>query len=190
MALATRVAVMARGRFLQIATPEEIYHRPAMAEVARFIGRSAVLSGRLRIEQNGVLADLGGACVPVAPAAPRERVAEIVVRPNDIVLGDGPLSGRIAQVFYRGGVWEGRVEVAGFSEPLPVASERRIADGERCASASSRLGAAGLRPQIRHGTTPGGSRRPARSRTAISTTVAATVSVAIAAARLVWPPSS
>ena len=42
----------------------------------------------------------------------------------------------------------------------------------------------------RHGDTPGGARRPSASRAAISATVASTVIVAMAAARLLEPPSS
>lgn len=39
LTLSDRVAVMSRGRILQMATPEEIYQRPASIEVADFIGQ-------------------------------------------------------------------------------------------------------------------------------------------------------
>lgn len=42
-AIADRVALLRAGRLLQIGTPEELYHRPASLEVARFIGSGAVL---------------------------------------------------------------------------------------------------------------------------------------------------
>ena len=42
--MSDRIAVMQSGRVQQIGTPQEIYHRPATAFVARFIGRSNVLS--------------------------------------------------------------------------------------------------------------------------------------------------
>ncbi|MGP4109290.1 ABC transporter ATP-binding protein [Streptomyces sp. 4N509B] len=43
MAMSDRIAVMEAGRVHQVDTPREIYHRPATAFVARFIGRSNVL---------------------------------------------------------------------------------------------------------------------------------------------------
>ncbi|WP_372890859.1 ABC transporter ATP-binding protein, partial [Rhodosalinus sp.] len=47
MALADRIAVMWEGRFLQVAPPQEIHDRPATEDVARFIGRAAVLDATL-----------------------------------------------------------------------------------------------------------------------------------------------
>lgn len=38
MSMSDRVAVMSRGRILQLATPQEIYDRPAHREVANFVG--------------------------------------------------------------------------------------------------------------------------------------------------------
>jgi iron(III) transport system ATP-binding protein len=43
MAMSDRIAVLEAGRVHQVDTPREIYHRPATAFVARFIGRSNVL---------------------------------------------------------------------------------------------------------------------------------------------------
>jgi iron(III) transport system ATP-binding protein len=44
MAMSDRIAVMRSGRVQQVGTPREVYHQPANAFVARFIGRSNVLS--------------------------------------------------------------------------------------------------------------------------------------------------
>jgi iron(III) transport system ATP-binding protein len=43
MALADRIAVMDRGRILQVATPSELYREPADSTVARFIGDGMVV---------------------------------------------------------------------------------------------------------------------------------------------------
>ena len=128
MALASRVAVMARGQFQQVAAPQELYERPATKEVARFIGRAAVLSGIL--DDAGEVT-LGGLQVPVRGHDRRApgRVA-LVVRPGDISLGNGPLRGRLERVAYRGGVWEGMAHVDGLAEPLPVASDRPLSPEE------------------------------------------------------------
>ncbi|PZX17100.1 iron(III) transport system ATP-binding protein [Palleronia aestuarii] len=127
MALATRVAVMARGAFQQVAAPQELYERPETEEVARFIGRAAILDARVE----GGAARIGGATVPVtARGALPDGPARLVIRPGDVRLGDGPLSGRLSHVFYRGGVWEAFAESDAFAEPVPVASATRLVPGE------------------------------------------------------------
>lgn len=125
MALADRIAVMWEGRFLQIGPPQEIHDRPACAEVARFIGRAAVLDARCG---NGE-ADLGPVRVPLT--APADGACQVVIRPGDVVLGQGDLSATLRSALYRGGVWEGLAEVDGLAEPLPVSSDHPLRTGER-----------------------------------------------------------
>lgn len=128
MALATRVAVMARGRFQQVATPRDLHDRPATAEVARFIGRAAVLPALLG---EGQRASLAGQEVPVrSKGGTAPGTITLVIRPGDVRLGEGPLCGRLERVFYRGGVWEGMARVEGLSEPLPVTSPCPLVQGE------------------------------------------------------------
>ena len=45
LSLADQVAVMRAGRFLQVASPSEIYLRPASPDVARFLGHATLLPG-------------------------------------------------------------------------------------------------------------------------------------------------
>ncbi|WP_049562634.1 ABC transporter ATP-binding protein [Nonomuraea sp. SBT364] len=45
LALSDRIAVMSKGDMVQIGAPEEIYERPATAEVAAFVGRCNFLTG-------------------------------------------------------------------------------------------------------------------------------------------------
>jgi ABC-type Fe3+/spermidine/putrescine transport system ATPase subunit len=45
MAVADRIAVMEKGRVIQIGTPDEIYRNPVSAFVASFMGRSNILPG-------------------------------------------------------------------------------------------------------------------------------------------------
>src|SRR5579859_7483319 len=47
LAVADRIAVMQRGRVLQIGTPEEIYRRPASRDVASFIGETNLFAAKL-----------------------------------------------------------------------------------------------------------------------------------------------
>ncbi|WP_375263177.1 ABC transporter ATP-binding protein [Palleronia sp.] len=130
MALATRVAVMARGRFQQVATSQEIHDRPATEEVARFIGRAAILSARIATDGAAMI---GGQAVPVARANTSQREGSVVVRPGDIRLGSGPFTARLDRVFYRGGAWEGLAVVQNLAEPLPVSSPRPLTSGAEVA---------------------------------------------------------
>ncbi len=53
MSISDRIAVMNKGRLMQVGTPHEIYYKPRNIFVASFIGRSTVLQGRvLRIEED------------------------------------------------------------------------------------------------------------------------------------------
>jgi spermidine/putrescine ABC transporter ATP-binding subunit len=48
MTLSSRIALLRHGRLEQIATPREIYHRPATAYVAEFIGQSNLIRAEVR----------------------------------------------------------------------------------------------------------------------------------------------
>ncbi len=65
MAMADRIAVMQDGEILQLASPEDIYHRPVTPEVARFVGAGVVLPAEELSAGNGEFAtvNVGGAAV-------------------------------------------------------------------------------------------------------------------------------
>ena len=84
LSIADRVAVMDRGRLLQVATPAAIYREPANAFVARFIGAAAALPGVA--EAGGVRT--GGLLLP-AEAAGRHGAGtqvELFLRPEHVRL--------------------------------------------------------------------------------------------------------
>lgn len=60
MSMSDRIAVLNAGRFEQIGTPDEIYHRPASAFVARFIGQPPMNIIDAEIEGEGGEALLAG----------------------------------------------------------------------------------------------------------------------------------
>lgn len=53
MTLATRIAVMDDGEFLQIGTPAEIYETPANKKIASFIGSANIIDGTVTAIDNG-----------------------------------------------------------------------------------------------------------------------------------------
>ena len=55
--MSDRIAVFNRGRVQQLATPDELYDRPATAFVATFIGESNAIAGRVTASHDGVGGD-------------------------------------------------------------------------------------------------------------------------------------
>jgi iron(III) transport system ATP-binding protein len=91
LALADRIAVMERGRVLQIGTPDEIYRNPATRFVAAFIGRSNILPGRAE----GMAAETAFGRLPLSRAA--NGSVSLAVRPEQIMIEADP-QGRAAVV--------------------------------------------------------------------------------------------
>ncbi len=116
MALADRVALLSGGRFRQVGTPAELYDRPQSLFVARFMGETNCLPGRIesieddaaevRLEQGGLVEALlpetatpatGTACVV---AVRPERVAMVAAAAGE--MGGHALAGRIGTVVEMG----------------------------------------------------------------------------------------
>jgi ABC-type Fe3+/spermidine/putrescine transport system ATPase subunit len=85
-AIADRVVLLARGRVLQIATPEALYRAPSSRAVATFIGHAALLDA----ERDGNVARVRigdvTCAVPLADPDAAPRTGAIVVRPEDVAL--------------------------------------------------------------------------------------------------------
>lgn len=121
LSMADRVAIVDGGRVLQAGTPRTLYERPASAQVARFIGHSTLLRGR--VLANGVVdvrfatlsADTG-ACRPGAEI-------EVLIRPEH-VQADPPayvanrIVGGVGEVRYFGATHRYDFLPAGSSDPL------------------------------------------------------------------------
>ncbi|MFT4268519.1 MAG: ABC transporter ATP-binding protein [Xenophilus sp.] len=142
MVMSDRVAVMLGGRLQQFDVPEAIYLRPRNVEVARFIGRSNLIDGRV------------AALLPAAGARPLHRVdtpigpldaafdealapgraVHVAVRPEAIHFrADGPHAGRVARCYFLGGTVEHVVEGDG-GQTLLVQTPpgQRLAEGQPC----------------------------------------------------------
>jgi putrescine transport system ATP-binding protein len=76
MTVAGRIAVMDRGRLIQVATPQEIYERPTSRWVADFIGDVNLIEGRV--------VEVGASGTVVASSAGRVRA----LSPADAKAGD------------------------------------------------------------------------------------------------------
>jgi iron(III) transport system ATP-binding protein len=90
MAISDRIAVMDRGEIVQIGSAEALYHSPDSEFVARFIGRTNLLSGRVAgISDGAVELELGGSTVRVACDGGKVSAGQtvrLVVRPERIAI--------------------------------------------------------------------------------------------------------
>ncbi len=86
--LSDRVAVLARGRLLQLGTPEEVFNRPATEEVAVFVGVETILPGRIAFCEEGLaMVQLaGGATIAVASELPAGQSVLVSLRPEDVTI--------------------------------------------------------------------------------------------------------
>jgi len=107
MTLGHRIAVLADGRLQQVATPTDLYERPANLFVAGFIGTPPMnlLPARADRDEHGMRLHLGGQtlALPGRTVDPG-RVAHAGIRPEGFGLA-GPgavLRGRVAHVEYLG----------------------------------------------------------------------------------------
>ncbi len=119
LAIADRIAVMESGRVLQLGTPHEVYGRPRSAAVARFIGETTLLPGRIVGGELGKLVVDTAVCrflgVPGDPEDVPRRGAEALVslRPECLRLSrampaQNGVRGRIAETFYLGDIAQHR----------------------------------------------------------------------------------
>lgn len=109
LTLSDRIAVMHRGRVLQVGTPEEIYERPATRFVAEFIGESNLLEGEVvHIAGERALVRIGHLQTNVfseRPLTVGQRLT-LVLRPEAITLLEPPLEGAREG----NGYWTGQIE--------------------------------------------------------------------------------
>ena len=88
MAIADRIAVLVDGRLEQVASPEEIYARPASVAVARLFGDPSINLAEIVpfVEHGTLFATISGARVPLgaADALPAGRPYWLGIRPEDL----------------------------------------------------------------------------------------------------------
>ena len=89
MATSDRIAVLDRGRLVQVGRPAEIFDRPKTRFVAEFVGKANILNGRLDGDGRSVLSN--GVSVRVADAGAPAASSEVsvCVRPHNIKLFAG-----------------------------------------------------------------------------------------------------
>jgi putrescine transport system ATP-binding protein len=112
LGLASRVAVMNRGRLVQIGAPAEIYDRPSSRFVADFVGEVNLFEGELRAGFNSLALSVAGfeEPIPLPPGTtlPDGAMAALVVRPEKLMLSRTAPAGfaiaaTVSSIAYLGG---------------------------------------------------------------------------------------
>jgi iron(III) transport system ATP-binding protein len=145
LALSDRIAVIDRGRIVQIGAPQDIYFRPADAFVARFVGATNLLTGRLVGLANGrasveVLEGRRIECLS-PQGIPDPASVSVSIRPESIRLlsgdggvamaGDNCLTGHITGVTFLGAARRVDVESDGVNLQVTTPADMPLpADGE------------------------------------------------------------
>ncbi|MBB4441100.1 MULTISPECIES: ABC transporter ATP-binding protein [Rhizobium] len=125
MALATDVAVMSEGRLLQVAPPAEIYARPEGRIVGGLIGRGVILTlpvmGSERHLEWDELED--------ALQAAKTDGADILVRPEDVIIGGEGARATVESVLFEGERYAVKLTL-GNSQTLRAFSRVAVVPGE------------------------------------------------------------
>ena len=128
MAMSDRIAVLEAGKLHQVGTPREVYHRPATAFVATFIGGSNVLDAEVveitgdravvELTSSGAKLSTGGA----DGAKPGDRVA-VSVRPEHFALtdpGEGAFDAVVRDVEFTGATCQFELRADGLELSVAV----------------------------------------------------------------------
>lgn len=92
MTMADQIVVMSNGRVEQMAHPQDIYHHPANAFVADFIGKANFFDGVL--QDGGVL--VGDTLLEVNANFRKGSLVRVAIRPERTCLDDDPGENRVA----------------------------------------------------------------------------------------------
>jgi ABC-type Fe3+/spermidine/putrescine transport system ATPase subunit len=111
MAISDRIAVMRKGKILQIGTPQELYMKPASIFVAHFIGESNFLEGYIssKNKSNAVIELREGLKVQVVNGTVSEgKRAVLSVRPETLTVkkgaqkGSNSVQGKVERITFEG----------------------------------------------------------------------------------------
>ena len=137
LAIADRVGVMREGHLEQLATPTEVYSRPATPFVAEFVGLSNRLSGEVR----GGSVIVRGRTLPLVERETPDGQVVALVRPEAVTMAShdapesGPLVGTVIAVTFLGATSRVTVDLgdARILAQLSTADAAALSAGSRVA---------------------------------------------------------
>jgi putative spermidine/putrescine transport system ATP-binding protein len=105
LAMSDRICLMNQARVEQVATPRDIYMKPATAFAAEFIGTSNIFKGSVRRDRDASSIQAGGCSFTLPDNAEQDgAAAALVVRPEAMRLGAGENSveGTVVETIFGG----------------------------------------------------------------------------------------
>jgi putative spermidine/putrescine transport system ATP-binding protein len=130
LSLADRILVMIDGQPRQIGTPEELYSRPASADVAEFMGYRNLVASPAEMTELGVAVSIGGAHIIGTAMGSVGTRAMVAIRPDDLrPSARGPIAAKVEIAEYHGRDFYA-VARGAEGEELYFRSEHRVAEGE------------------------------------------------------------
>ena len=109
LSMATRIAIMSRGKVAQMGTPREVYDNPVNRFVADFVGETNFLDGTVEVDGGRPVFTLAGGSRVMAPTGSAPGPATLMVRPESLTFRslDDPapepgIVGRIVNVAFLG----------------------------------------------------------------------------------------
>jgi putative spermidine/putrescine transport system ATP-binding protein len=142
LSMADRVAVLAEGRLEQVGTPSELYNTPRTGFVARFIGSSNELPGRLLssgwVEVLGHRLPVPQSCAPRLQGLAQKSAVSVLLRPEALSLcADPEGNGHVLTTTFLGATLRARISLAGLPQPVdvtvPPAGAAEVQVGQRVA---------------------------------------------------------
>jgi iron(III) transport system ATP-binding protein len=139
MALADRIAVMDKGRLLQVAEPATLYRQPADATVARFIGEGVVLPCDVREARDGrAIADIFGveAAARCRPEQASGVAAQLALHASDFAIArrsEEGIAATLRRLVYLGGRYRGEAVLdarPGETVTIDLPDPATVAEGE------------------------------------------------------------
>ena len=148
-ALCDRIGVMADGRILQTGAPRELYERPALVTVARFLGRNNLISARRLSpsdEQPARFHTIEGEHTLVVHAergrlGPLNKNSTLSIRPEHLIIergreapaGENVLRATVREISFAGATTTVRLDARGLPLEALLLGPDGLAPGEPCA---------------------------------------------------------
>jgi ABC-type sugar transport system ATPase subunit len=129
MTMSDRIAVMHEGVLQQIGTPGDVYNSPANLFVAGFIGAPTMNLVQGQVEAGAFVHP--ALRLAFAGQAPATRRLVLGVRPEDVLLGEGPFAARVRLVEPHGHEQIAQIEIEG-GDALTIRADaaRPLASGD------------------------------------------------------------
>lgn len=114
LTMSDTIVVMNKGVIQQIGTPEDIYNEPKNRFVAKFIGESNIIDGKMLEDFKVEFENILFTCVDKGFNS--NETVDVVVRPEDIKIvssNEGMLAGTVTSITFKGVHYEIEVDING-----------------------------------------------------------------------------